>query len=252
MSGRRRALFAGDTGEISYALHGSETGRNSNPLPTVDSAVCFGWDLFVVKAVELLLSSAWLAIIAWLIARAIKQRGLLPRLPSASCPSAGHAPFITMIIPARDEETNIGPCLLSLLAQDYPHNRLRILVVDDHSADATAAIVRELAERHPLISLIQTPSLPPRWTGKSHACWIGARSAVPQTEWLCFIDADVTAEAGALSSAVQAASHAASRSSLAGAAPGTAKLCRTSHPAVRPYSVIVPSGLAASPGALRP
>ena len=154
---------------------------------------------------ELLVSSAWLAIIAWLIARAIKQRGLLPRLPSASSPSAEHAPFITIIIPARDEETNIGPCLRSLLAQDYPHNRLRILVVDDHSADATVVIVRELAERHPLISLIQTPSLPPRWTGKSHACWIGARSAVPQTEWLCFIDADVTAQAGALSSAVQAA-----------------------------------------------
>ena len=84
-------------------------------------------------------------------------------------------------------------------------NRLGILVVDDHSADATAAIVRELAARHSHVSLIQTPPLPPRWTGKSHACWIGVRSAVPQTQWLCFIDADVRAKAGALSSAMHAA-----------------------------------------------
>ena len=155
---------------------------------------------------ELLLSSAWLVIIAWLIARAIKQRGLLPRLSSGSSPSAERAAFVTIIIPARDEETNIGPCVRSLLAQDYPRNRFRIVVVDDHSTDATAAVVRELAARHPLISLIKTPSLPPRWTGKSHACWVGVRAALPQTEWLCFIDADVQARAGALSSAVHAAS----------------------------------------------
>lgn len=154
---------------------------------------------------ELLLSFAWLAISAWLIGRALKQRGLLPRLLAASPPSALRAPFVTVIVPARDEEANIGPCLRSLLAQDYPQNRLGILVVDDHSADATATIVRELAARHSHISLLQTPALPPRWTGKSHACWIGVRSAVPQTQWLCFIDADVRAKAGALSSAMHAA-----------------------------------------------
>ncbi len=169
------------------------------------SAVCFGWDLFVVKAVELLLSSAWLAIIAWLIGRAIKQRGLLPRLLRASPPSAEDAPFVTVIVPARDEEANIGPCLRSLLAQDYPRDRFSILVVDDHSADATATIVHELAVRNPQISLTQTPPLPPRWTGKSHACWIGARFAVRQTRRLCFIDADVKARPGALSSAMHAA-----------------------------------------------
>jgi chlorobactene glucosyltransferase len=155
--------------------------------------------------VELLLSSAWLAIIAWLIGRAVTQRGLLPRLLRASPPSAHDAPFVTIIVPARDEEANIGPCLRSLLAQDYPQNRLGILVVDDHSTDATPTIVRELAEWHPQISLLQAPSLPPRWTGKSHACWIGVRSAVLQTQWLSFIDADVKAEAGALSSAMHAA-----------------------------------------------
>jgi chlorobactene glucosyltransferase len=49
------------------------------------------------------------------------------------------------------------------------------------------------------------PPLPPRWTGKSHACWIGARAAAPQSEWLCFVDADVWGRPALLSSAIHAA-----------------------------------------------
>jgi chlorobactene glucosyltransferase len=117
-------------------------------------------------------------------------------------PPGSDAPRVTVVIPARDEEANIGHCLESLLTQDYPAGRVNIIVVDDQSADATAAIVRGLARQYPQITLITSPPLPPRWTGKSHACWIGARAAAPPSEWLCFIDADVTAQRGALSSAV--------------------------------------------------
>jgi chlorobactene glucosyltransferase len=155
--------------------------------------------------VELLFSSLWLAIMAWLIARAVTQRGYLPRLEHAPPPSGDDAPRITVVIPARDEETNIGHCLESVLAQDYPQDRVSVLVVDDHSVDSTAAIVHGLSERHPRITLINSPPLPPRWVGKSHACWIGARAAAPATQWLCFIDADVTVARGALSSAVHTA-----------------------------------------------
>jgi len=154
--------------------------------------------------VQLLFSSAWFAIVAWLILRAVRQRGLLPRLVRVSPPSDEPAPAVTVIVPARDEEANIGRCLQSLLRQDYPAARLAIVVVDDHSADATAAIVRGLAQRHPQIALMQSPPLPPRWIGKSHACWIAARAVAPETEWLCFMDADVWGEPGLLSSAMQA------------------------------------------------
>ena len=141
----------------------------------------------------------------WLIVRAAKQRGLLPRLGRVLPLSEDDAPHITVIVPARDEETNIGRCLETVLAQDYPAGRLDVLAVDDQSSDATAAIVRHLAARHPQIALLQSPPLPPRWVGKSHACWIGARSVAPETDWLCFIDADVRLRSGALSSAVYAA-----------------------------------------------
>jgi chlorobactene glucosyltransferase len=156
------------------------------------------------KAVDLVCSSLWLAIVIWLILRAIGQRGLLPRLSAAAAPSA-NAPHVTVIIPARDEAANIGRCLRSLLAQDYPAARLNVLVIDDHSADDTAAIVRAIAARHPQVSLLSCPPLPPRWTGKSHACWIGARSTPPQSEWLCFVDADVWGKPALLSSAIHAA-----------------------------------------------
>ena len=154
---------------------------------------------------ELLFSSLWLAVITWLIAKAVQQRGLLPRLDRATLPLLDSAPHISVIIPARDEEANIGACLGSLLAQDYPDDRLHVVVVDDHSADRTAAIVEDLARTHPRIALIRSPPLPPRWIGKAHACAIGARAAAPESEWLCFIDADVTASPYALSSAWQAA-----------------------------------------------
>jgi len=155
--------------------------------------------------VELLFSCAWLAIISWLIARALNQRGLLPRLGASAPPSAERAPHVVVIVPARDEETNIGPCLQSLLRQDYPASRLSVLVVDDHSADATAAIVGGIAAREARVAVSQSPPLPPGWVGKSHACWIGARAAAPETEWLCFIDADVRTKPALLSSAMRAA-----------------------------------------------
>jgi chlorobactene glucosyltransferase len=152
--------------------------------------------------VELLFSSLWLAIMAWLIARAVKQRGCLRRLERAPPPTGDDALPVTVIIPARDEEANIAHCLESLLAQDYPQRRFSVLVINDHSVDSTAAIVRRLSETHPGITLINSPPLPPHWVGKSHACWIGARAAAAATQWLCFIDADVTLAPGALSSAV--------------------------------------------------
>jgi chlorobactene glucosyltransferase len=155
--------------------------------------------------VELLFSSAWLAVVAWLIVRAVNQRGLLPRLAAASPSYRDDAPRVTVIVPARDEAANIARCLNSLIAQDYPAENLHILVVDDHSADQTAAIVRRIAAQDSRVTLLSSPPLPPRWTGKSHACWIGARAVNPESEWLCFIDADVWGAPNLMSSAMHAA-----------------------------------------------
>jgi cellulose synthase/poly-beta-1,6-N-acetylglucosamine synthase-like glycosyltransferase len=54
---------------------------------------------------------------------------------------------VSIIIPARNEESFIGQCLAGLLAQEFPGGLLEILVVDDHSGDRTLEIVRELSEK---------------------------------------------------------------------------------------------------------
>ena len=50
---------------------------------------------------------------------------------------------ISVIIPARNEERNIGACIEAILAQKYPQDLFEIIVVDDHSEDNTAAVVYE-------------------------------------------------------------------------------------------------------------
>ena len=49
---------------------------------------------------------------------------------------------VTVIIPARNEEENIGTCLDSICNQSYPTALFEVLVVDDHSTDNTAAIIK--------------------------------------------------------------------------------------------------------------
>lgn len=157
------------------------------------------------ETVQLLLSCALLAIVAWLILRAVNQRNLWRPIAASPPPQAGGAPHVAVIVPARDEEANIGRCLRCLIEQDYPVERLRVLVVDDHSVDATVSIARSVAQGHPQVSVLHNPPLPPHWIGKSRACWVGAAAVAPETEWVCFLDADVWAEPALLSSAVATA-----------------------------------------------
>lgn len=56
-------------------------------------------------------------------------------------------PHVAVLVAARDEEAVIARCLQALLAQDYPADRLQIVVADDHSGDRTAEIVRRAADR---------------------------------------------------------------------------------------------------------
>jgi len=61
---------------------------------------------------------------------------------------------VSVIVPARNEESVIEDCLQSLLNQDYPAHLLECIVVDDHSDDSTAEIVKKYAaEKFKLIHL---------------------------------------------------------------------------------------------------
>ena len=96
------------------------------------------------------------------------------------------APLVSVLVPARDEETNIGACLEGLRAQDYPN--YEVLVLDDNSADRTAEIVSRIAAGDERIRLIKGDPLPEDWAGKPFACYQLARQA--KGSWLLFVDAD--------------------------------------------------------------
>jgi chlorobactene glucosyltransferase len=151
------------------------------------------------------ISLAWFAIVCWLISRAVAQSRLFRPLDCTESQASRERTHVAIVVPARDESGNIGPCLASLIAQHYPSVAPEIVVVDDHSSDDTAEIAARLAQDCTRLRLLRSPPLPARWVGKSHACWIGARAASATATWLCFIDADVRCEPELLACAVDAA-----------------------------------------------
>jgi len=68
-----------------------------------------------------------------------------------------YKPYVTVIIPCRDEEKFINKCLDSIIANDYPKNRLEVLVVDGMSDDRTQGIVKEYVQNYSYIRLLNNP-----------------------------------------------------------------------------------------------
>jgi glycosyltransferase involved in cell wall biosynthesis len=62
-----------------------------------------------------------------------------------------------VIVPCRNEERHIATCLESILANDYPKERMEILVLDGMSEDGTREIVASYAKRFPRIRLVDNP-----------------------------------------------------------------------------------------------
>ncbi len=61
--------------------------------------------------------------------------------------SHSDAPFLSVVMPVRNEEEHVGETLQALLDQDYPANRYEILVADGNSTDGTRAVVETIAAR---------------------------------------------------------------------------------------------------------
>lgn len=66
-------------------------------------------------------------------------------------------PFVTVVVPCRNEVKRIVSCLESILANDYPKEQMEILVLDGMSEDGTREIVAGYGERHPIIRLVDNP-----------------------------------------------------------------------------------------------
>ena len=63
-------------------------------------------------------------------------------------------PFVSIIVAAHNEAKNIAVCLDSLLNQDYPKEKIEIIIVNDRSTDDTALILEEYEQNHKLLQVL--------------------------------------------------------------------------------------------------
>ena len=119
---------------------------------------------------------------------AIGEKRLKPRkLPSK-------LPNVSVVICARNEETDIGRCLDSQMKLDYPRDRLEIIVIDDESEDSTGDILKEYAARDSMFRVLSTVDEPHDLPGKQRALNLGIRESTG--EFVLVTDADIVVRPG--------------------------------------------------------
>src|SRR5690348_14488079 len=122
----------------------------------------------------------------YLIACGVDNTRVFRKLPRVE-PAPRKWPLVSVLVPARNEEKRIRPCLESLLKQDYP--RYELLVLDDQSTDGTLKLLKSYAKRSGgRLKLFQGKPLPKGWVGKPWACHELSKKA--KGDWLFFTDAD--------------------------------------------------------------
>lgn len=97
---------------------------------------------------------------------------------------------VSVLIPARDEESNLADCLRCAL--DQGGMVLEVLVYDDHSCDRTPQILSDFTKSDARVRAIPARPLESGWCGKNFACAQLAEAA--EGEFLLFIDADARLE----------------------------------------------------------
>ncbi len=107
----------------------------------------------------------------------------------------GEMPFVSIVVPARNEEKHIERCLTSLLSQDYPN--FEVIAIDDNSTDRTLKIMNEIKnnEKNNLtnnqaekLKILHVKGKPGKWTGKT---WASQQGYMESTgSFLLFTDAD--------------------------------------------------------------
>lgn len=134
------------------------------------------------------------AALAVAVVRVAKGARRAPGLQADHSVASGEpvAQDATVIVPARDEATRIGPCVHSLMGQGA-----RVIVVDDGSTDATRSIAEAVGAE-----VIDAGDLPSGWAGKAHALQVGIEAAT--SDIVICLDADCRVEPGFVAAMSQA------------------------------------------------
>lgn len=107
-------------------------------------------------------------------------------------------PKVSLLIPARNEESAIGRLLSGIQKLDYPD--FEIVVCNDHSSDNTEEILNWFAGEDERIHWFLGEKLPEDWLGKNFACHQLAQKA--NGKYLIFLDADVELSSDSITKAV--------------------------------------------------
>jgi len=103
--------------------------------------------------------------------------------------NAADLPFVTVVVAARNESSNVAACLDSLLAVDYPTDRFEVLFIDDHSEDDTRSRAEAIAAQCGNVRVLALADLTDdRLRGKQNALDFGIRSS--QGSIIASTDAD--------------------------------------------------------------
>lgn len=145
-----------------------------------------------------------LSCVTWIYLVAFRGRfwRAVPQNPLQARPSAS-TPRVAVIVPARNEADVIARPVFSLLQQDYP-GPLHIFVVDDHSSDNTANVVRNAAAAKPeALTIVSAAPLASGWTGKMWALSQGVQHASNfAPDYFLFTDADIVHASDSVSTSV--------------------------------------------------
>ncbi|MEX2115524.1 MAG: glycosyltransferase [Bacteroidota bacterium] len=120
---------------------------------------------------------------------------------AATPPRSQTAEMVSVIIAVRNEESTVGACIQSILAQKYPKESYEIIVIDDGSSDTTRKIVHDLQNKHSQVKLVLPVADSP--TGnKRAAVMTGITEA--RGDILLFTDGDCTVRSGWISGMARA------------------------------------------------
>jgi cellulose synthase/poly-beta-1,6-N-acetylglucosamine synthase-like glycosyltransferase len=98
----------------------------------------------------------------------------------------GYRPFVSVMVPCRNEELVIEGLLETLLLFDYPVDRHELIVIDDGSDDSTGEIVERISRQHPRVRCLHRP--PASGGGKSGA--LNAALGIARGDVIVVFDAD--------------------------------------------------------------
>ena len=129
-------------------------------------------------------------LVRWLLGWLLCLR--MPVLPAGT--RKGTA-TVSVLIPARNEATTLPHLLAALKRQTF--QPLEVIVIDDHSSDATGSLARATG-----VTVVEPPPLPPHWCGKTWALHQGVGAS--RGELLVFLDADTEPQPAFLESLVAA------------------------------------------------